>query len=316
MKKSVLLITLTMMLNSLFAQLQMNWCNNKYHNDHGYHFDFITKPDSSVYYFQIDTTQLNNVWQTGSVDKPYFSSGVPGSRALVTDTLHSYPINNTSSFTFSIVNCPGIAPGGAYTEMVIEFSYSINTDSLNDGGTIEVSHNNGLTWTNIIYDTGNLISLGNFYPPNVLIKSLGKPGFTGTYKNGIAAMIYKPRYPPNIDTITFRFTFGSDSIQTNKDGWMITNFYTNPEYEGIDEKNKSDLITIYPNPAKSEIYIKINCPIREKSTLELENQLGQIIKDMSVTKERLSINNLLPGIYFVKYHDGNYFCVKKIIVTN
>ena len=314
MKKLILSVFLSALIIPLFAQLPISWCNSLYHIYHGFNFDFNTIPDSSIYYIQIDTNQLNNIWQTGTVNKPYFSSGSLGPRALVTDTVHPYPVNNISSFTFSVINCPGLNIGGAYRAMTIQFNFSINSDSLQDGGTVEVSHNNGLTWTNAILDTSNILGLYNFYSNNDLIKSLGKPGFSGTYKNAYASIIFKPRYPPNIDTVSFKFTFGSDSIQTNKDGWMVSDIYTKPEYEGINEKYKNDLISIFPNPAQSEIFIKINYPISTKSSLQLENIVGQNVQDLNINKESIKFNNLLPGIYFVKYHDGKFFTIKKAIV--
>jgi hypothetical protein len=199
--------------------------------------------------------------------------------------------------------------------MEVQFDFSINTDSLKDGGTVEVSHNNGLTWTNVIDDTSTLEPPGGFYSADAIVKSLGKPGFSGTYKYGTAGMYFKPRFPPNIDTVTFRFTFASDSIQKNKDGWMVSYVYTRPYYEGIDEKYKSNLMTVFPNPTQSDINIKINYPLSPESNLHLENNLGQTVKELKVNKQSIHIGNLTSGMYFVKYNDGKYFSIKKVIVT-
>jgi hypothetical protein len=51
----------------------------------GHQFDFNTPPDSSSFYLYIDSSQTNNLWQIGNINKTVFTSGYAGQRALVTD---------------------------------------------------------------------------------------------------------------------------------------------------------------------------------------------------------------------------------------
>jgi hypothetical protein len=55
------------------------------------------------------------------------------------------------------------------------------------------------------------------------------------------------------DTVLFRFNFVSDSIQTNKDGWMIDDIRLLGEfYSGINEKQTMTLAA-FPNPCNNNI---------------------------------------------------------------
>jgi hypothetical protein len=297
MKNLILSVTLSFNVMLIFAQTPLNFCGGN-HAEMEYLFTFNTVPDSSVYYIKIDTNQLNNIWQTGVVNKSYFKSGLDGPRALVTDTVHPYPVNNLSSFIFSVINCKG---GANYSGMVVAFYFSINSDSLRDGGTVEVSHNNGLNWINIILDTNDSPKLSGFYSVNDTIKSLGKPGFSGTYRNSYVQIEYNANRLLKVDTITFKFTFGSDSIQTNKDGWMIGEISSTGIFEGIDEKFVNDLISIFPNPAIDKITIETSGVVKE-SYLEIVNIEGQKLMTSQITQSQtqIDISSLPSGVYFVR----------------
>mgnify|MGYP001243312470 CR=1 FL=1 len=151
-------------------------------------------------YFYIDSNNIDNIWQVGTPNKTIFDSAYTVPNALVTDTINTYPINNTSSVMFwnivSLCACD------------VSFRYKINSDTLLDYGKVEVSGNGGLTWTEI---TSYWIG-----PP---------PVFSGNSKGWKSAFFeFGPTELFNSqlgDTILFKFTFTSDGIETHKDGWMI-----------------------------------------------------------------------------------------------
>src|SRR4051812_30284690 len=78
--------------------------------------------DTVTKYFYIDSLQTNNIWQLGKPSKPVFDSAYSKPLALVTDTLHPYPINNTSSFIV-IDNTDDCNFAG------VDFWHRFNTDS-------------------------------------------------------------------------------------------------------------------------------------------------------------------------------------------
>jgi Secretion system C-terminal sorting domain len=306
---------------SFNSQGQTNYirvCENCTNSDQ--YFDFNTTLDSSTYYLYFDTSQINNRWQVGNPLKSVFNSGYFNPSALVTDTINSYPINNSSSFQFSLVNCPPLSCGPVnYWGPSFQITHRMETDYGIDGGTIEVSHDNGATWANLIQDSINLpyISIGNMYTINDTVESLGKPGFSGSIGWDFIDVFYQPSYLTTLnDTITIRFTFASDSIQTNKDGWLIGVIAVRGVFETIKEINDDNLISIYPTPTSDNLHIdKSNKS--EQSRLQVFNSTGQLIYDnFNFTEDYFNTKQLANGIYLLKYSDTINFTSKKMVVLH
>src|SRR5207244_2114478 len=85
----------------------------------------------------------------GMPHKNFLNDVHSGSKAIVTDTLNSYPQNNSSSFTITL-----LAPVYQFTLWYMSFSGKADCDSLNDGIIISASNDNGLTWYNLIAPGG------------------------------------------------------------------------------------------------------------------------------------------------------------------
>lgn len=289
-------------------------------NSSNQYFDFNTTLDSSTFYLNFDTSQVNNIWQVGNPIKSIFNSGYLNPTALVTDTINSYPSNNLSSFQFSFVNCPPLLCGPVnYVGSGFQIIHRIETDYGIDGGTIEVSHNKGVTWVNLIQDSINFpyIFSGNMYTINDTVVSLGKPGFSGSFAWDFIEIFYQPSYLSFLnDTISIRFTFASDSIQTNKDGWMIGFIAVTGTFETIKEINDDNLISIYPNPTSDNLHIN-KLKKSELSRLQVFNSTGQLCYDnFNFTEDDFNTNQLENGIYLLKYSDTLNFTLKKIVVQH
>lgn len=319
-KLLVVILTIVATINLKGQTNYMNVCRDNSNTWHD--FDFNSPADSTFFYFYFDNTQVNNIWQVGTPNKTIFISGYHNTRALVTDTVNSYPINNISSFQFSLINCAwnNTYPPywGNYHGPGINIVHRIETDSGIDGGTIEVSHNNGITWINLIQDTisSPSIVIGSIYTLTDTVASLGKPGFSGSAGWSNIGINYSPSwFFDTFDTITLRFTFASDSIQTNKDGWMIGLVAINGNYEGIEEIENDNLISIYPNPVQVQLSIKIN-QIRNSPTIQILNYQGQVIYDNKDFHDNfINIEHLTNGLYFLRYSDTKEFAIKKIVVN-
>ncbi|NOU46958.1 MAG: T9SS type A sorting domain-containing protein [Bacteroidales bacterium] len=320
MKKLIFVIlAIVAAINSKGQSNYINVCqdcdNNWWQN-----FDFNSEDDNSAYYFYFDTTQANNIWQIGTPNKTIFNYGYYYPRALVTDTVNAYPINNISSFQFSILNCSGQDVGdncnGGYGGPNYYIVHKIETDNGFDGGTIEVSHNNGISWVNLIQDTMNFVQIGgNIYTLNDTVASLGKPGFSGSAEWDEISIYYQIS-PINLDTITFRFTFASDAIETNQDGWMIGFISVGGIFEGIDEIRNDNLITIDPNPASDKLLLHRtkNSP---NQTVQIMNNSGQVLyNNTSFFPETIDAKQFTNGMYVLKYSDGKNFAIKRFIVQH
>src|SRR5690349_9118432 len=63
---------------------------------YSWNFDVADTTTSKILF---DTTHLNNIWQIGKPQKTAFDSAYSPLNVLVTDTINTYPINDTSIFT-------------------------------------------------------------------------------------------------------------------------------------------------------------------------------------------------------------------------
>lgn len=300
MKKTTFLFFLTLFSASSYSQSL---------EDMFYNLNF---EDTAQYiHLRIDPmSNHNNLWQVGSPQKTLFNLANSTPNVIVTDTVNSYPINDTSSFT--IVN---VTEGGGFIfshTVVLAGNYSVNSDTLTDFGTIEFSPNNGTTWIDLINDITyssyihweiNAPTLtGNSYgwqPFNVNLAELGP--------------IFNIQYG---DTVLYRFTFTSDDIETNKDGLMFDDLHFEDWHEGINEIQNDDLISISPNPTSDELRIHKN---RESNNQKIEilSYAGQVMyTDFNFIGTSLETKDLANGMYFLKYSTKDNFSIKKFIVQH
>jgi hypothetical protein len=246
-------------------------------------------------YFYIDTTQPNNLWQIGTPSKTLFNTTHSPALALVTDTLSSYPNGNISSFELVLKT------NDATT---FSFWHRLDTDSLADGGVIEVSIDGGATWTNILNATQ--LGLINFYDNSNTISSNGnKPGFTGNsgwVKSTIHGYVF--------NFFRFRFTFTSDNINTNKDGWMIDNFEFFCNGTGIQQAERYAPIDIYPNPTSDFVFIRSDNAIQFK-TATIKDLVGKTI--FTTIDPVINLSQFNSGLYFFEITTDKAKYVARVI---
>jgi hypothetical protein len=154
----------------------------------------------------------NCIWQVGAPQKTVFTTSQSLPNSLITDTLNSYPINDTSSFIIKHEVGWGYLCYGFGT-VKLSGSYYVNSDSLNDFGLIEFSPYNGITW--VPFTTG----------PNAWPYSPIQPTFTGNsggwkvFNLSLYGVDGMYNFQP-LDTVQYKFTFISDG---NLDGLMFDN---------------------------------------------------------------------------------------------
>ncbi|MEI7981068.1 MAG: T9SS type A sorting domain-containing protein [Bacteroidota bacterium] len=279
--------------------------------------DFET-PDSLL---QIDISLTGNIWQIGTPSKIFFDSAYSIPKAIVTDTMNFYPPNNFSAFTIKISD-PAWNPAYQPNRTSITFHHKYDTDSLQDGGYIEVSYDSGATWTNIVNDpliTGfnyNINTSSNPIIANGNAAYTGRSiGFSNGWRQDGFMWCYMPWLTPK--KIFVRFVFSSDGIQTNKEGWMIDDIQLNSDIcEGIPEIQNDNLITISPNPTSDELRIH-RTSFSEKPRIQILNYLGQVLfGNPNFIGETIDTRNLQNGIYLLKYSDMKYFAIKKFIILH
>ena len=273
--------------------------------------NFFFEDNSKNNFFYCDSTESNNLWQIGHPAKSYFTNGYSSSRALVTDSANPYPINNTSTF-YTTIQHSGIG----WTD--VSFMYKINSDTISDGGTIEISLDGGTIWYNIAA-TSTLSGINwysqNLYTINDTITSLGKPGVSGTLgwkQCGISVFL------PNPMTSIFKlkFSFASDGIgNTTKDGWVVDNFLVNANMEGVNEYFSKNEICVFPNPTNNNINYVSSSKIYGQLDIIIYDTLGKkVLETTGSGKGLINVSDLKSGIYFATFKNKNIYETKKISV--
>ena len=298
----------------LFAVTLLLTCSVKAQN---FNINFEL-PDSLV---TIDTPLTGNVWQTGVPGKIYFDSAYSVPNAIVTDTLNYYPDSNLSSFTIKVFD-PAWGFGGGWSSIGFAFWHKYDFDSLQDGGYVEVLWDSGTTWSNIVNEPNIQSSapwFGAFYYGNFgthPVISNGNEAYTGNsagWQYGRFGWC-GPGGSSNVP-IYLRFVFSSDSIHSNREGWMIDNiefFYT--VCEGIKEQQAANAITIYPNPAHDYFTIS-RSDVKDIAQIQIYDAIGKLVfENNSFTGESISAKQFIPGVYLLKYSDNKRYCVKKFVM--
>lgn len=251
-------------------------------------------------------TSSSNIWQIGKSSKFFSDSFTSYLSTLVTDTLYPYPAKNHSYFDILIPNHRG-------SNLIVSFLHQFQTDTLIDGGYIEISYDSGKTWNNVVYEEEvhqpEVFATENLYAEQDTVAG-GIPRFSGKSNGWVYTRIqwvwffYLDFNPP--DTLHMRFHFISDSMQTNKAGWMIDKILVSiAELPfSVDEINSGNpFIKIEPNPVEDVATIEFEHYPTEVLSLEIYNALGQkikIIEDIRSCQIQFYKDNLTGGIYYVQ----------------
>ncbi len=262
------------------------------------------------YLLQIDKkSNPKNIWQIGIPQKPTIHAAYSSPNVIITDTLKPYPLNDTSVFIFKHIDM-----GGYSTPHSAELAgyYRVNSDSLRDFGTMEISLNHGATWVNLLTDTA--------YSAYYAWQS-SKPTLTGN-SNGwqnfwvLLAGLGIPFPVQHGDTILLKFTFISDGIAETLDGLAFDNFQFCDGTEGMNEIPANSLISVYPNPTTDLLYISRHTPC-PMALVQVYSYTGQLLYEEdhfisgSIDTRKL---NLAKGTYFLKVSESKRYTVQPFVV--
>jgi hypothetical protein len=227
-----------------------------------------------------------------------FDSAATVPNAILTDTANYYPINNASSFQYTIV------PWTNWGILAIQWKQKLDMDDGFDGGVIEFSVDSGNTWQNA-FNNPNVYNFYGYDTSNVDTIQNGSMAFTGTDSTWKDIWLcYDMTWLNWNDSIMVRHTFLSDSTDNNKEGWLIDNMLAHITIiHTVNEIKQEEYMAITPNPTSGRVNIttkKIDEPhIIEK--IELVNIEGRVVQQWGVspTKFYVDIGNHPNGIYFL-----------------
>ena len=89
----------------------------------------------------------------------------------------------------------------------------------------------------------------------------------------------------------------------------------NPGSIGLNEITQDD-VSLFPNPASTSIYINITTVFEDDVQISVANFAGQetnIILNLKNDLIEIELENISPGIYFVKLYDDVNSITKKFI---
>jgi hypothetical protein len=118
---------------------------------------------------------------------------------------------------------------------------------------------------------------------------------------------------------------GTDKNVSYRDASQLGNMYLDdsirtPETSLLPLKNKGNYLTVYPNPATTEINVKLDNNNSGKCMLHIYNILGKdilntdFVKSKGIIEKQINLADLRSGVYFLKLSSGNENYIQKIYI--
>ena len=309
MKSCLVIIAVLMLVNS--NSFSQNWAYRDTCTFESFPFPLV-----------IDST-VNNIWQIGQPSKVFFDEAYSIPYGIITDTINTYPINCNSCFTIILdqEKNPWI-----YAYSTIRFKHKFDTDSLFDGGYLEISYDNGTTWQNVIDD-----SISTTYPTSYFMEiryndfyssddtlSQGVPAFSGRSNGWIESSVeyenlgVKKSVP---DTVLIRFCFVSDQNDNSNEGWMIDDIALEVYIPSKVENTEINQIIICPNPLVNQSTIQYlgNTKIVGLRVFDMSGK-AILFKDVEIDQIVLKRGDFTPGTYLIQVITTDNIISSKLIV--
>ncbi|HTF05173.1 MAG TPA: T9SS type A sorting domain-containing protein [Bacteroidia bacterium] len=262
------------------------------------YFDGADTSSFTAILIQIDTTG-GNVWQIGPPQKQIFDSAASVPNVLVTDTINSYPANDSSSFSFATY------PWMSWGIFALQWKQKLDLDSAQDVGVIEYSPD-GITWTSV-FDNPFVYNFYGFDTVNVDTVASGVVGFTGTDStwSDIWLCFQMSWLQQFNDSIRFRYTIYSDSTDNQSEGWMIDNMMMHITIVHTAKgEQKEEYMKVFPSVTTGIVNIE-TVALQEYhiiETMQLVDVNGKVVKEWKNVPTRfwIDISDQPNGSYFLK----------------
>jgi len=266
-------------------------------------FEFITFNDSLYLdHVRIDYDENpDNVWQIGVTEKSDFLAGNGPLRAMMTDTVFSYPASDTSiayiNLTTDYINI-----------FFLTFSYKVDCDTINDYGLFEVSGDDGQTWFNPIaeaddyrFDIFNEPSSGDIFTGSMPFWSnigidmeqwrSASTNQTGNFPSYISS-----------DTLRLRYTFISDEINSGRAGWIIDDMKLDRILANSEEAPEENILQVYPNPVSNRLHLRKEKPV--DLAVNIYNLQGKLLLSRTISRHlsslEIDVSTFPKGLYFIE----------------
>ncbi len=121
--------------------------------------------------------------------------------------------------------------------------------------------------------------------------------------------------------VTFEVTDPSNNTSATLTRQVIYTYWPNCVNSTVDVdnvKSPESQIYIYPNPTQGQVELSFNGYVLNNATIEVINQLGQVVRTITVNEASSSISidlsNLAQGVYNINVVSNNIVVTKKVTV--
>jgi hypothetical protein len=266
------------------------------------------------------TFNLNqNSWELGTPSQTVLNSARSGVNAWMTDLDTNYISRDTSGlFTpvFSVDNTR------CYK---LSFWHKFVTDPFADGGLVEFSTDNAITWGHLGFYSSQIPTWYNSAFVTGLGGSPGYPGWSGTQATWTLAEQEINFW--NTGQVMFRFRFGSDNF-SNFEGWAIDDFcfeeITGPCTVSLSDPASSELVLgqNHPNPFTQSSSVDYSLPSSGKVRITITDVLGREIavpvnglKPAGTHQFTIKQAAFVPGIYYYTLDFDGEKITRKMVVN-
>lgn len=246
---------------------------------------------------------MGNIWQVGAVQKLGFDTAYSGTNALQTDTVNNYPVGNESAAIVYLDSSFGSWLGNITS---FSFWHYYDTDTLSDSCIIQMTLDSGKTWQPLpTHGNGPMFwwidyegSLNDYGNTN-FSGDIWWSGKSNGWKQEAFCIVFpgvKGMAIPR--TYGFRFLFHTDSVETNKPGWMIDNiqFMGHFSTPGIKDAPSAASLRLYPNPNRLGIFTVDYPSSYVTGSVDIFNSRGQRVQSQNLS-QTIDLSKLPPGIY-------------------
>lgn len=249
-------------------------------------------------------------WQIGKPNKTIFTEAETLPNAIVTDTINTIPVNDTSVFYISAQYDAQHGIGG------LLFSYKLDGDSA-DFGKIEISPDSGQHWVNIIAQESTYHIIWTFdytevgFQPTLNGVEHGWYYFAcnfglWAYSTSGYPVLWDHNIPTgSTKTALFRFTYITDSINNPRDGWMIDDVRIWGGITSVSDLSNNVQMELSPNPVEDVLHIKRKIGGAKDESVQVMNMMGEVVfsGQWSVVGGELSVDvsGLAKGVYLLRY---------------
>lgn len=221
-------------------------------NGYGQWFDWMFYSqdfdDTLRFNLSIDTADGHGgLWLIGAPQKTVFNAPINPPNVIVTDTVSPYPVNATSRFTITNL----AQDGWLFPHTALLAGYYWADLGAGDHGTLEVSFDQGATWSDLINDPVVQSYLVGNPGPDLAASTNGWQYFGMNVANLRFYALNELGIQIDLnDSIQYRFSFISDSINDPHDGLMYDELYFEDYVETVMELPGSAFhVQVSPNPA-------------------------------------------------------------------